>query len=111
MKENAQLPPPAAVGITELKNNFAPIAKRVHDTSSPCTVLKQGTPYVAIVPVDPGYTAMENHACIQYTRALRRLFTFCRNAHDQKTTFVLRRRNEDYVAIAPLDPPDTGTER
>ena len=36
------------------------------------------------------------------------LFKFCRNAHDQKTTFVLRRRNEDYVAIAPLDPPDTG---
>lgn len=44
----------------------------------------------------------------KYTRVLRRLFTFCRNAHDQKTTFVLRRRNEDYVAIAPLDPPDTG---
>ena len=102
MKENAQLPPPAAVGITELKNNFAPIAKRVHDTSSPCTVLKQGTPYVAIVPVDPGYTAMENHACIQYTRALRRLFTFCRNAHDRGTTFVLFRRNEDYVAISPI---------
>lgn len=99
---------PAPVGITELKNNFASIAKRVHDTSMPCTVLKQGRAYVAIVPVDPGYRAKGKYACNQYTRVLRRLFTFCRNAHDQKTTFVLRRRNEDYVAIAPLDPPDTG---
>jgi len=108
MDGSAKLPPPASVGITELKNNFASIAKRVHDTSVPCTVLKQGRAYVAIVPVDPGYRAKGKYACNQYTRVLRRLFTFCRNAHDQKTTFVLRRRNEDYVAIAPLDPPDTG---
>ena len=98
---------PAPVGITELKNNFASIAKRVHDTSVPCTVLKQGRAYVAIVPVDPGYRTMGKYACNQYTRVLRRLFTFCRNAHDHRITFVLRRRNEDYVAIAPLDPPDT----
>lgn len=102
----AQLPPPASVGITELKNNFASIAKRVHETSTPCTVLKQGTPYVAIVPVDPGYPAMERHACNQYTRVLRRLFEFCRSAHDRGITFVLRRRNEDYVAIAPISPPE-----
>ena len=55
MDGSAKLPPPAPVGITELKNNFASIAKRVHDTSVPCTVLKQGRAYVAIVPVDPGY--------------------------------------------------------
>lgn len=85
----------------------ASIAKRVHDTSVPCTVLKQGRAYVAIVPVDPGYRTMGKYACNQYTRVLRRLFTFCRNAHDHRITFVLRRRNEDYVAIAPLDPPDT----
>ena len=89
MDGSAQLPPPAPVGITELKNNFASIAKRVHDTSMPCTVLKQGRAYVAIVPVDPGYRAKGKYACNQYTRVLRRLFTFCRNAHDQKTTFVL----------------------
>ena len=35
MDGSAQLPPPAPVGITELKNNFASIAKRVHDTSAP----------------------------------------------------------------------------
>ena len=96
MDGSAKLPPPAPVGITELKNNFASIAKRVHDTSVPCTVLKQGRAYVAIVPVDPGYRTMGKYACNQYTRVLRRLFTF-----------LLRRRNEDYVAIAPLDPPDT----
>ena len=107
MDGSAKLPPPAPVGITELKNNFASIAKRVHDTSVPCTVLKQGRAYVAIVPVDPGYRTMGKYACNQYTRVLRRLFTFCRNAHDHRITFVLRRRNEDYVAIAPLDPPDT----
>ena len=107
MNGSAKLPPPASVGITELKNNFASIAKRVHDTSVPCTVLKQGRAYVAIVPVDPGYRTMGKYACNQYTRVLRRLFTFCRNAHDHRITFVLRRRNEDYVAIAPLDPPDT----
>ena len=104
MNGSAKLPPPASVGITELKNNFASIAKRVHDTSVPCTVLKQGRAYVAIVPVDPGYRTMGNYACNQYTRVLRRLFAFCRNAHDHRVTFVLRRRN---VAIAPLDPPDT----
>lgn len=107
MDGSAKLPPPAPVGITELKNNFASIAKRVHDTSVPCTVLKQGRAYVAIVPVDPGYRTLGKYACNQYTRVLRRLFTFCRNAHDHRITFVLRRRNEDYVAIAPLDPPDT----
>ena len=58
MDGSAKLPPPAPVGITELKNNFASIAKRVHDTSVPCTVLKQGRAYVAIVPVDPGYRTM-----------------------------------------------------
>ena len=107
MDGSAKLPPPASVGITELKNNFASIAKRVHATSVPCTVLKQGRAYVAIVPVDPGYRTMGNYACNQYTRVLRRLFAFCRNAHDHRVTFVLRRRTEDYVAIAPLDPPDT----
>ena len=76
-------------------------------TDVSCTVLKQGRAYVAIVPVDPGYRTMGKYACNQYTRVLRRLFTFCRNAHDHRITFVLRRRNEDYVAIAPLDPPDT----
>ena len=89
MDGSAKLPPPAPVGITELKNNFASIAKRVHDTSVPCTVLKQGRAYVAIVPVDPGYRTMGKYAC------------------NHRITFVLRRRNEDYVAIAPLDPPDT----
>ena len=76
MDGSAKLPPPASVGITELKNNVASIAKRVHDTAVPCTVLKQGRAYVAIVPVDPGYRTMGNYACNQYTRVLRRLFAF-----------------------------------
>ena len=35
MDGSAQLPPPAPVGITELKNNFASIAKRI--VSSMCS--------------------------------------------------------------------------
>ena len=62
MDGSATLPPPASVGITELKNNFASIAKRVHNTSVPCTVLKQGRAYVAIVPVDPGYRTTGKYA-------------------------------------------------
>lgn len=107
MDGSAKLPPPAPVGITELKNNFASIAKRVHDTSVPCTVLKQGPGIRRHRPRGPGIQDNGKYACNQYTRVLRRLFTFCRNAHDHRITFVLRRRNEDYVAIAPLDPPDT----
>ncbi len=104
MDGSAKLPPPAPVGITELKNNFASIAKRVHDTVGALHRAQAGPGIVAIVPVDPGYRTMGKYACNQYTRVLRRLFTFCRNAHDHRITFVLRRRNEDYVAIAPPDP-------
>ena len=43
MDGSAKLPPPAPVGITELKNNFASIAKRVHDTSVPCRPLTPRT--------------------------------------------------------------------